>query len=256
MDYKVIYKKYVGYEFNDFPISKHKTKIDELMYYVHEYVYDDIMSKNNKKILKRYEKLKEILFSIPKNLASSIYVMAESMIQEIRHTSCNTCNKLDLFGNKRCSICHNAWYCSIECQKKDYQSHKNICIKGIRDTIHDHIKKKWYKLYNLLIDGGFKLFKTKFNDIEFYVIIALYIDKDNDNRVICIEIANKSIKNLIGEYQGNNIYMYFTNKNTVCVSCDEKYSHLYTMGNGICVGINENNDTIYTVDYETGLIID
>ena len=33
-------------------------------------------------------------------------------------------------GNKYCSACKYAYYCSIECQKKDWVSHKDFCLKN------------------------------------------------------------------------------------------------------------------------------
>ncbi|KAE9409005.1 hypothetical protein BT96DRAFT_629563 [Gymnopus androsaceus JB14] len=42
---------------------------------------------------------------------------------------CATCNKLDYAaGNlQQCSACKQVWYCSKECQKKDWGTHKSAC---------------------------------------------------------------------------------------------------------------------------------
>ena len=33
-------------------------------------------------------------------------------------------------GRKYCSACKYAYYCSVECQKKDWSSHKDFCLKN------------------------------------------------------------------------------------------------------------------------------
>ncbi|KAJ6492071.1 hypothetical protein C8R45DRAFT_191394 [Mycena sanguinolenta] len=51
-------------------------------------------------------------------------------MEAIRYNACRTCyaktNRKDL---KRCGRCQNAWYCSTECQKKDWSDHKKFCNK-------------------------------------------------------------------------------------------------------------------------------
>ncbi|XP_077309891.1 tudor domain-containing protein 1 [Lithobates pipiens] len=37
------------------------------------------------------------------------------------------CHSCGLFGSRRCSRCHNTYYCSIECQKRDWKMHSIIC---------------------------------------------------------------------------------------------------------------------------------
>ena len=47
-------------------------------------------------------------------------------------TVCSSCNKAGSGDNalKTCSVCHAAWYCSVECQKEDFASHKPSCTKA------------------------------------------------------------------------------------------------------------------------------
>jgi hypothetical protein len=40
---------------------------------------------------------------------------------------CQFCGQGD--NLKRCSRCQRAYYCTVECQKKDYAVHKNVCFK-------------------------------------------------------------------------------------------------------------------------------
>lgn len=39
------------------------------------------------------------------------------------------CNVCDKGGPQRCSICHKTYYCSSECQQRDWKEHKKTCVK-------------------------------------------------------------------------------------------------------------------------------
>jgi hypothetical protein len=46
---------------------------------------------------------------------------------------CNFCNKRDEHKkHKKCAKCRDTYYCSIKCQKNDWQQHKLKCIKFIK----------------------------------------------------------------------------------------------------------------------------
>ena len=45
---------------------------------------------------------------------------------------CDYCQKLN--PAKRCSACHQASYCTIDCQKLDWKKHKLVCSKQQSDT--------------------------------------------------------------------------------------------------------------------------
>ena len=253
MDYKVIYKKYVGYEFNDFPVLKHASELDRQMYLINEYVFlyhmteaDNVYAIDDK-LKERYVEYALILLSLPSDEGKIITVTAECKLQNIRYASCNACGKLNLFGHKKCSLCNNAWYCSIDCQKKDYNSHKTMCIKDIRNVICEHIKKNWTKVFNFIPKNSFKLFKTKFNGIDIYVVIGLYID------VFCIDISMKGVENLTfrRELYGN---AYFTTKYTSFVKVS-KDSHISNDKDiNLYIILQEKDTNVYNIDYETGLL--
>jgi len=48
---------------------------------------------------------------------------------EERRKICQVCYKYTKFEMKKCSRCKEVWYCSAECQKKDWTTHKNHCVK-------------------------------------------------------------------------------------------------------------------------------
>lgn len=50
--------------------------------------------------------------------------------------SCATCSKTssETENLKRCAKCQTTWYCSRECQKKDWKAHKKVCSKQAADA--------------------------------------------------------------------------------------------------------------------------
>jgi hypothetical protein len=68
--------------------------------------------------------------------------------------SCHGCGKL---GDKfpRCSKCKNVWYCTAECQKKNWTNHRSECIANhnpnmTSSNVHDVIPLELSKLAQLL----------------------------------------------------------------------------------------------------------
>jgi hypothetical protein len=58
----------------------------------------------------------------------SIYDSESSSSSSIEYSpTCSTCLKKGIL--KRCSKCKKVFYCSKECQKKDWNFHKTICKK-------------------------------------------------------------------------------------------------------------------------------
>jgi hypothetical protein len=68
---------------------------------------------------------------------------------------CNNCNKTGEGANplKKCAGCNDlAWYCSVECQKADWDSHKVDCLKSGCSQLFEAIQnddaqevKRWAK---------------------------------------------------------------------------------------------------------------
>jgi hypothetical protein len=50
--------------------------------------------------------------------------------------SCNMCEKTEAALGKKlsaCASCGRAWYCSRECQKSHWKSHKTVCKNIVRN---------------------------------------------------------------------------------------------------------------------------
>jgi hypothetical protein len=42
------------------------------------------------------------------------------------------CKNCMMPATKRCGMCKDQWYCSVECQKLAWKSHKSVCAKGAK----------------------------------------------------------------------------------------------------------------------------
>mmetsp|Transcript_8737 Transcript_8737/g.21924 ORF Transcript_8737/g.21924 Transcript_8737/m.21924 type:complete len:498 (+) Transcript_8737:485-1978(+) len=55
---------------------------------------------------------------------------AERREKKAKQVTCDTCGKRSSYTKmKKCSRCRNATYCSVECQKEDWNRHKPVCQK-------------------------------------------------------------------------------------------------------------------------------
>ncbi|XP_033005518.1 tudor domain-containing protein 1 isoform X2 [Lacerta agilis] len=54
----------------------------------------------------------------------------------------STCNFCRMFGSLRCARCKQIYYCSVECQRKDWQMHSVVCrlVKHNADKVEDNAK--------------------------------------------------------------------------------------------------------------------
>ena len=68
-------------------------------------------------------------------------------------TTCRVCQKPN--ATKRCSRCNIVWYCSPECQKKDWKTHKPVCNSEYQSNQYELHKKAFDAIivkYNLKTD--------------------------------------------------------------------------------------------------------
>jgi hypothetical protein len=50
--------------------------------------------------------------------------------KKAKQVTCDTCKKRSSYTKmKKCSRCRSATYCSVECQKQDWNRHKATCQK-------------------------------------------------------------------------------------------------------------------------------
>ncbi|NXA17613.1 TDRD1 protein, partial [Ibidorhyncha struthersii] len=72
-----------------------------------------------------HEKLKKLHYS-SENVFSIGY--EETLFSSlIPHPQTRTCHHCGLFGSLRCSQCKQIYYCSADCQKKDWSAHSVVC---------------------------------------------------------------------------------------------------------------------------------
>jgi len=62
------------------------------------------------------------------NFLSNVFSESSADEQEKQITNCAKCNKANC--TKKCSLCKLSYYCSVECQKKNWSSHKLVCKKN------------------------------------------------------------------------------------------------------------------------------
>ena len=127
------------------------------------------------------EKLLDYGFFIRKSIINENYIYAAISIRQ-----CNNCSKFRYISDKnnelykKCSGCNNTYYCSVDCQRKDWKIHKNNCTNNVFNGKLEKIFKKLYKDHlNFLMD--------KLHSINLY---------DRINKDYEIDISLKGLKKL------------------------------------------------------------
>lgn len=122
-----------------------------------------IMKNNNEK------PIVDPLYQIPRNFEYPNEPKKESEARE-----CNYCHKKESEKDgkeiklKRCSRCKKVYYCSKECQKEDWKTHKKECDKVIAE-----IREKEEKDHSIKIEDP-KIEKSSRIIIIIIIIIFIY----------------------------------------------------------------------------------
>jgi hypothetical protein len=128
-------------------------------------------------------------------------------------------------AKSKCSRCRNTYYCSVECQKIDYQSHKQTRCKnlvGIENTRMPITDKIQYIIAEFYIRRNYSMICGIYSR-DFNLIPSLFI---NDNTPMFIDITEENKYKLIG------ILMRFFSKYTaVKFNISEWYALSYLMSN-------------------------
>ena len=80
--------------------------------------------------------LKEDMERIMKLYSSDVFE------QFMEDPKCSNCGKV---ATQRCSKCKNQWYCSRECQLKQWKAHKALCEIISNNRREEDIKNEEYK---------------------------------------------------------------------------------------------------------------
>jgi len=56
-----------------------------------------------------------------------------------------SCQRCEMFAEKRCSACYLVWYCGAKCQKEDWSSHKKACKERQAEYQEVEIDKEHHK---------------------------------------------------------------------------------------------------------------
>jgi len=100
--------------------NANRTKVVRVML---EHGADPLSTRNDKN-----ETLAEIARQNNRNeMANLLESWVATPTPEERQKLCYTCNKYNEGNMKRCGRCKARWYCSAECQKKDWNTHKKDC---------------------------------------------------------------------------------------------------------------------------------
>uniref|UniRef100_A0A8B9QG81 Tudor domain containing 1 n=1 Tax=Apteryx owenii TaxID=8824 RepID=A0A8B9QG81_APTOW len=156
-----------------------------------------------------------------------------------------TCHHCGLFGSLRCSQCKQIYYCSTDCQKKDWRTHgvgNSVSVDSLK--VEEHIKK--IMLSDLQTLGLKKAMEikgivTEFrNPSEFYVQISSPEVLDRINK-ISVKLQDCYANTVIQEE-------YIPIKGEVCVA---KYSLDQTWNRALvkAVDILQKKAQIFYIDY-------
>ena len=106
---------------------------------------------------------------------------------EINDTCNQSCVVCDNNSLNRCAKCHFAFYCSKECQTKDWETHKLICSPSIFPP-------------KVLMNSVYGLLLPEDNDKPRIVEIPLIYETDEENKCLYLTTNTKSFVNDTSSY--------------------------------------------------------
>eukprot|EP00457_Paulinella_chromatophora_P015188 gb/GEZN01015758.1/.p1 GENE.gb/GEZN01015758.1/~~gb/GEZN01015758.1/.p1 ORF type:complete len:138 (+),score=24.71 gb/GEZN01015758.1/:58-471(+) len=123
---------------------------------------------------------------------------------ERKDRKCNSCSTQTSWEKSRCSRCKRAFYCSVDCQRKDWPAHKENCVvpsKGKSKKGTEGIKNKpeyWAwgqtEIGEWLSSFGMQKYMDKFKDVDGHDL-EVWDEEDLED----IGITDESDKELIAQ---------------------------------------------------------
>ena len=116
---------------------------------------------------------------------------------------CQKCESYDR-DTKRCTGCYLVWYCSSDCQKSDWENHKEQCRKTRKDFIPVAVKKEHILGFDLLTGKNETNIEKAKKPSRGHFIVKIQVNLDNTHGPLMIYKKDKTLYGKIQE-TGNEV---------------------------------------------------